>query len=58
MQVELVTFYGAATQTMWLNNFMDFIVDSMSRPITIHCDNSDSFFFIHKTIKALVVPNI
>ena len=34
--------YGAATQAIWLKNFISrlLVVDSISRPIKIFCDNN------------------
>ena len=47
MQAEFVACYGAATQAIWLRNFISglMIVDSISRPLTIYCDNSAAVFF-------------
>ena len=47
MQVEFVACYGAATQAIWLKNFISvlLVVDSISRPIKIFYDNSVVVFF-------------
>ena len=47
MQVEFVACYGAVTQEIWLKNFISglLVVDSISRPIKIFCDNSVVVFF-------------
>ena len=47
MQAEFVACYGAATQTIWLKNFISglLVVDSISRPIKILCDNNAAVFF-------------
>ena len=47
MQAEFVACYGAATQTIWLKNFISrlLVVDSISRPIKILCDNNAVVFF-------------
>lgn len=67
MQAEFVALYGAATHSMWLKNFISAlgIVDSISRPLKIFCDNSSAVFFTknnkttsaskHIRIKFLVV---
>lgn len=46
MQAEFVALYGAATHSMWLKNFISAlgIVDSISRPLKIFCDNSSAVF--------------
>ena len=47
MQAEFVACYGATVQAVWLRNFISGlkVVDSISRPITIYCDNSAAVFF-------------
>ena len=47
MQAEFTACYGGASQAMWLKNFIYglLIIDSISRPIKIYCDNSASIFF-------------
>jgi hypothetical protein len=67
MQAEFVALYGAAAHSMWLKNFISAlgIVDSISRPLKIYCDNSSAVFFTknnkttsaskHIRIKFLVV---
>ena len=47
MQAEFVACYGAATQAFWLKNFISglLVVDSISRPIKIFCDNNAVVFF-------------
>ena len=47
MQVEFVTYYGVATQAIWLKNFISrlLVVDSIFRPIKILCDNNVVVFF-------------
>ena len=47
MQAEFVACYGATTQAIWLKNFISglLVVDSITRPIKIFCDNSDAMFF-------------
>lgn len=66
-QAEFVALYGAATHAMWLKNFISAlgIVDSISRPLKIYCDNSSAVLFTknnrttsaskHIRIKFLVV---
>ena len=48
MQAEFVACYGAATQAIWLKNFIYgwLVVDSISRPIKIFCDNSVVVLFL------------
>ena len=47
MQAEFVACYGATTQAIWLKNFIYglLVVDSISRPIKIFCDNNAVVFF-------------
>uniref|UniRef100_A0A2N9I4J9 Integrase catalytic domain-containing protein n=1 Tax=Fagus sylvatica TaxID=28930 RepID=A0A2N9I4J9_FAGSY len=47
MQAEFVACYGAATQAIWLRNFISGlkVIDSISRPIKIFCDNRAAVFF-------------
>ncbi|KAJ7981311.1 Retrovirus-related Pol polyprotein from transposon TNT 1-94 [Quillaja saponaria] len=47
MQAEFVAYYGAPTQGIWLKNMIIClgVVDSISRPLTIYCDNSSAMFF-------------
>jgi hypothetical protein len=47
MQAEFVACYGGTVQAVWLRNFISElkVVDSISRPITIYCDNSAAVFF-------------
>ena len=47
MQAEFVACYGATTQAIWLKNFISglLVVDSISRPIKIFCDNNVVVFF-------------
>ena len=47
MRAEFVACYGAATQAIWLKNFISrlLVVDSISRPIKIFCDNNVAVLF-------------
>ena len=47
MEAEFVACYEAITQALWLRNFIIGlkIVDSISRPLKIFCDNSTAVFF-------------
>ena len=47
MQAKFVACYGAATQAIWLRNFISGlkVIDSISRPIKIFCDNRAAVFF-------------
>ncbi|CAI9784971.1 unnamed protein product [Fraxinus pennsylvanica] len=67
IQTEFVACYGATIQAIWLKNFISGlkVVDSISRSVTIYCDNSAAMFFSrnnksssgskHVDIKYLVV---
>ena len=47
MYVEFVACYGASSQAIWLRNLIleMQIVDSISRPIVIYCDNNAVVFY-------------
>ncbi|GAV86709.1 hypothetical protein CFOL_v3_30135 [Cephalotus follicularis] len=49
MQPEFVACYGAATQAVWFRNFMRTftVVDFVSRPIRLYCDNNYAVLFIN-----------
>ena len=55
MQAEFVACYDAIGQKVWLKNFIPAlrVVDSISRPITMHCDNLQYSF--GQTISCLVL---
>ena len=70
MQAKFVACYGAVTQGIWLKNFISglLVVDSISRPIKIFCDNNAAMFFSennksskgskHIEIKYLIVRDL
>src|SRR5262249_61474835 len=47
IQAEFVACYGVATQAVWLKNLISglLIVDSISKPHRIYCDNNAIVFF-------------
>lgn len=47
MEAEFIACYEATTQALWLRNFITGlrIVDSIAKPLKIHCDNSTAVFF-------------
>ncbi|XP_075076468.1 secreted RxLR effector protein 161-like [Nicotiana tabacum] len=47
METEFITCYEATSQTLWLKIFISGlrVVDSISRPLRIFCDNSAVVFF-------------
>src|SRR5262249_48966818 len=47
MQAEFVACYGAATQAAWLKSLISrlLIVNSISKPLRIYCDNNADVFF-------------
>jgi len=47
MKAEFIACYEATTQALWLRNFVGGlkIVDSITRPIKIFCDNRAAIFF-------------
>ena len=48
MEAEYIACYEAMHQAIWLKNFMEFTPEeSISRPLTIYCDNSTIVSFSH-----------
>lgn len=47
MEAEFIACYGATSQALWLRNFIAGlrVVDSISRPMRIFCDNSAAVYF-------------
>jgi hypothetical protein len=47
MQAEFVACYEAVGQAVWLKNFLPGleVVDSISRPLTLYCDNQAAVFY-------------
>ena len=47
MKAKFVACYGVVTQEIWLKNFISrlLVIDSISQPIKIFCDNSVVVFF-------------
>ena len=70
MHAEFVACFGAATQAVWLRNFISElkVISSIARPLRIFCDNSATVFFSknnktsngykHIEIKYLSVRNL
>ena len=59
MEVKLIAHHQAMSQAIWLRNFISSlkIVNSISKPIKINCDNLWLFSSL-KTTSALVCQNI
>ena len=49
MQAEFLACYEAVGQAIWLKNFIPGlrVVDSISKPLTLYCDNKAAVFFSH-----------
>jgi hypothetical protein len=49
MYTKFIACYEVLGQAMWLKNFIPGlrVVDSISKPLTIYCDNKAAFFFSH-----------
>ena len=47
MEAEFIACHEATSQAIWLRNFIEGlqIMDSISRPIMVYCDNSTAVFF-------------
>ena len=47
MEAEFIACFEATSQAIWLSNFITGfrIVDSISRPLKVYCDNSAAVFF-------------
>jgi hypothetical protein len=48
MQIEFVTCYETTDQVIWLKNFIRrlHVIDSITRPLTLLCDNETTIFFL------------
>ena len=48
MGVDFVACFEATIQSNWLQNFISGfrLVDSISKPLKMHCDNTESVFFL------------
>jgi hypothetical protein len=51
MEAEYVACYEATCQAMWLKNLISYfkVVESISRPLVIYCDNTAAVHFSHNT---------
>ena len=51
MQVEYVACYEATGQAVWLKNFITWlrVVDSISKPLTLYCDNQPAVIYSSNT---------
>jgi hypothetical protein len=49
MYTEFITCYDALGQAMWLKIFIPGlrVINSISKPLTIYCDNKPAVFFSH-----------
>jgi hypothetical protein len=49
MYAEFIACYEVLGQAMWLKNFIPGlrVIDSISKPLTIYCDNKAAVFFSH-----------
>jgi hypothetical protein len=49
MYAEFIACYEALGQAMWLKNFIPglSVIDSISKPLMIYCDNKAAVFFSH-----------
>jgi hypothetical protein len=49
MYAEFIACYEALGQAMWLKKFIPDlrVIDSISKPLTIYCDNKAAVFFSH-----------
>ena len=47
MEAEFIGCYEASSHTLWLKKFISGLmtVDSISKPLRLHCDNSTAIFF-------------
>jgi hypothetical protein len=54
MYAEFIACYEALGHTMWLKNFIPGlrVVGSISKPLTIYCDNKAIVFFSHNNNKS------
>lgn len=47
MEAEFIALFEATKKGLWLKNLITFmrIVDTIQRPLTVHCDNKAAVFF-------------
>ena len=60
MQAEFLACYEAVGQAIWLKNFIPGlrVVDSISKPLTLYCDNKAAVFFSHNNKSSRAVKHI
>jgi hypothetical protein len=60
MYAEFIACYEAVGQAIWLKNFIPGlrVVDSISRPLTLYCDNKAVIFFSHNNKSSKAVKHI
>jgi len=53
IEVEFVSYFEATSHGLWMKKFISElrVVDSISRPLKMYCDNSVVVFFVAKNIK-------
>ncbi|KAM1132608.1 hypothetical protein ACFX19_047681 [Malus domestica] len=54
MEVEFIALFEATKKGMWLKNLISFmrIVNTISRPLTVYCDNKAALFFSRNNKKS------
>ena len=60
MQAEFITCYEATGQAVWLKNFIPGlkVVDSISRPLVLYCDNEPAVFYASNNKSSAVAKHI
>jgi hypothetical protein len=60
MYTEFIASYEALGQVVWLKKFILGlrVVDSISKPLTIYCDNKATVFFSHNNKSSGAVKHI
>jgi hypothetical protein len=60
MYAEFVACYEAVGQTMWLTKFVSDlrVVDSIEKPLKLHCDNEPAVLYAHNNKKTKAVKHI
>jgi hypothetical protein len=60
MYTEFIACYEAVGQVVWFKNFILGlrVVDSISKPLTLYCDNKDVVFFMYNNKSSEVVKHI
>ena len=60
MQAEFIACFEATGQAVWLKNFLPGlkVVDSISKPLTLYCDNEPAVFYANNNKSSVAARHI